>query len=167
MTDKTAPCPNCLPDGGAYFRLECDWYAEPEPQDVWECENCGHRIPKRSWKRRAGMTRTQKRLAKEIPELAAADHYGSGGGRVDDLRVELTREGGAVNLYFKVRSVNEKPGTFGALFPNYYHIFIGRNGKLTSYAMPVYRKAADGSYKRTKRIKTVTGPDLWKHRRWL
>lgn len=64
---KTAKCLNCCPNGSAYFTAI--WSDEDTGFDMWQCNNCGHRMPRRVNKPTEKITPSQQRIIDKLKSL--------------------------------------------------------------------------------------------------
>lgn len=68
LLKKTAKCPSCLPDSaGACFTAV--WSDEDSGLNTWECNNCGHRMPRRRNKPTEKITPSQQRVIDKLTEM--------------------------------------------------------------------------------------------------
>jgi hypothetical protein len=151
---KIAACPRCCPDGGAILGRELDLNEDRTGLvPVWECRNCGHKIPRREPKRRAEeVTPSQIKAQEWVLANFARSRYGDEYADryfVKNAYVERLPRG---DLSMSVTIGRKDSPHEHCLADCHIHVFIGgRHGTVTAYARD------KNPNPRRKRAKKVSG----------
>lgn len=124
---KNDTCPTCSPDS-----KHAIWYAKrnDDAEPIWECACCFGTKPRRTCKRRNGMTNAQKRAVERIRR----DHIRQAAGYGEDAEYKKFRVedcGAFVSVVSEVGGKNDEGTLAACICRDHRHIFIGRHGALT------------------------------------
>lgn len=138
MKTKRANCPNCLkhsPEARACFEATFT-YADGSRRNIWECQNCGHRMPRgqRSFKGIDKPSPAQEKALEALKaEIVRLKSLGSPQEH-EFKRCEIKVEDGLMFARIEYGRKGDE-GTYAEIFCRYnYHVLIGRNGGVR----PVY-----------------------------
>jgi hypothetical protein len=125
-TTKHAACSNCMPEGGAILIATFD-YDEHERTPVWECNNCGEQIARRTQRRpdeSTPLTQSQLDAITEIQRCKTHDQ----GRVIKSLKVK--NGGRSVYVSITVGSINDEGTMLAIIGRDRGHFAIGRGGKI-------------------------------------
>jgi hypothetical protein len=131
---KTAACPNCCPNGGAYFDASWDYTEAGAAVPIWECANCFHKLPRRTPKpHRERQTPAQNRMVAALRRRIEERHCNGRPETHEFKKFEATlcEHTGYVYVISEYGMIGDEGTMASLLCRDYRHIVIGRSGGLT------------------------------------